>query len=77
MLGKRQKVSLHDIGSDGAGQVPLNLAGIKQLNESLAAKIRPDEAMMIQHPIQKADDFNLATHGMSPMIDPEALAHLN
>ena len=58
------------------GQVPLNLAGIKQLNDSLVAKIRPDEAMM-SHPIQKADDFNLATHGMSPMIDPEALASLN
>ena len=26
---------------------------------------------------QKVDDFNLATHGMSPMISPEALAALN
>ena len=32
---------------------------------------------MMTHQPQKVDDFNLATHGMSPMISPEALNSLN
>ena len=44
---KRQKISLQDLASEGATQMPLNIAGTTQLHEVLAAKIRPENSSMM------------------------------